>query len=301
MTTPLTPDRWLQILRAEGVTVEEYPGWRTRNRDDETGKPFGPVHMFLNHHTAGHNDKDTVAKNGVAGLPAPLAHVYLAKSGVATMCSSGRANHAGLMALNAYNSFLNEASTHPTPSKASGTVDGNDVSYGIEVENLGNNSDVYPRKQYDAWVRINTAVCREHGWTAQSLGCHKETSVEGKVDPLGPVEGYGKRGRFAFTPNQFRTDVDERLKHPPNWNPNEEDDVALSTDDINKVAIATVNHLLGGGGALENSDIERIVKALGNRPVVLTDAQLQTLASSPVLAENIAKRTADLLAERLKS
>ena len=223
-TTPLTPDLWLKILRAEGVRVEEYPGWRTRERDAATGKVFGPVRMFLNHHTAGRNAKDVVAKNGVPGLPAPLAHVYLARSGVATMCSAGRANHAGPMATNAYASFRDEKTTHPAPSRASGTVDGNDVAYGLEAENLGDGKDVYPRAHYDAWVRINAAVCRHHGWTAESAGCHKETSVEGKVDPRGPVEGYGPRGRFDFTPTQFRADVAERLEHGPDWNPEQEED-----------------------------------------------------------------------------
>ncbi|MFE9853721.1 N-acetylmuramoyl-L-alanine amidase, partial [Streptomyces sp. NPDC005576] len=69
MAIPLTADQWLTVLRAEGVTVEEYPGWRTRGRDAATGLTFGPVRMFLNHHTAGRNAKDTVAKNGVSGLP----------------------------------------------------------------------------------------------------------------------------------------------------------------------------------------------------------------------------------------
>ncbi|MBL1107343.1 N-acetylmuramoyl-L-alanine amidase [Streptomyces sp. 5-8] len=219
MAPPLTHDQWLTILRAEGVTVAEYPGWRTRQRDDETGKPFGPVHMFVNHHTGGRDARDVVARDGVPGLPAPLAHVYLARSGVATMCSAGRANHAGLMAVNAYNSFLNEESSHPAPSAASGTVDGNDVAYGIETENRGDGTDVYPREQYDAWVRINAAVCRHHGWSAASVGCHKETSIEGKIDPRGPVEGYGDRGRFEFTPAQFRADVAERLTHPASWSP----------------------------------------------------------------------------------
>ncbi|MFI8297277.1 N-acetylmuramoyl-L-alanine amidase [Streptomyces nigra] len=219
MASPLSPDRLIAILRAEGVKISEYPGWRTRERDDETGKPFGPVHMILNHHTASRNSRDIVARDGVAGLPGPLAHIHLAKDGIATLCSAGRTNHAGLMAKNAYNSFLNEASTHPAPSKASGTVDGNDVAYGIETENLGDNKDPYTRAQYDAWVRINTAICREYDWSEQSCGCHKETSVEGKVDPRGPVEGYGTRGRFDYTPKQFRADVAERLKHPASWSP----------------------------------------------------------------------------------
>lgn len=219
MATPLTPDKLISILRAEGVHIAEYPGWRTRGRDDETGKTFGPVHMVLNHHTAGTNSLATVAKNGVTGLPGPLAHIHLAKSGVATLCSAGRANHAGLMARNAYDSFLNEKSTHPAPSKASGTLDGNDVAYGVETENLGNGTDVYPRAQYDAWVRINAALCRAFDWSAESCGDHKETSVESKIDPKGPVEGYGTRARFNYSGKQMRTDIAERLKHPASWTP----------------------------------------------------------------------------------
>jgi hypothetical protein len=240
-TTPLTADQWLRILRAEGVKVSEYPGWRTRSRDSATGLTFGPVRMILNHHTAGRNSRDIVAKTGVPGLPAPLAHIHLAKDGTATMCSAGRANHAGPMAVNAYQSFRDELSAHPAPSRASGTIDGNDVSYGVETENLGDGTDVYPRAQYDAWVRLDAAVCRHHGWTAESVGCHKETSVEGKIDPKGPVEGYGTRGRFTFTPDQFRRDVDERLKHGPDWSPGEEEDpmAGMTKQDIYKAVWET--------------------------------------------------------------
>lgn len=223
MVTPLSPDELVRILRAEGVRVAEYPGWRTRSRDAATGNAFGPVHLIVNHHTAGSNSLDVIARNGVPGLPAPLAHTHLDKTGLATMCSAGRANHAGLVASNAYTSFLEEEATHPAPSKASGTLDGNDVAYGIEVENLGNGADVYTRAQYDAWVRWNAAICRRYGWSAESVAGHLETSVEGKIDPRGPVEGYGRRGRFAFSMAQFRKDVAERLTHPAAWNPEEDD------------------------------------------------------------------------------
>ena len=258
MAAPMSPDTFIRILREEGVRVSEYPGWRTRERDDETGLTFGPVRMILNHHTAGRNSRDIVARDGVPGLPPPLAHIHLAKSGVATMCSAGRANHAGPMAVNAYQSFRDEKSVHPAPSRASGTIDGNDVSYGIETENLGDGEDVYPREQYDAWVRANAAVCRHYGWSAESVGCHKETSVEGKPDPRGPVEGYGSRGRFEYTPKQFRTDVAERLRHEPGWDPGEDDDMALSSADIDKIANAVVAKLVAGGGTLEGGDIRRI-------------------------------------------
>lgn len=219
MAPPFSHSKLIAILLAEGVHVEEYPGWRDRERDDETGKAFGPVHLVVNHHTGGRNSRDIVAKTGVAGLPGPLAQIYLPKSGIATLCSGGRTNHAGLMAKNAFASFRDEKTTHPKPQRSSGTVDGNDVAYGIETENKGDGKDTYTRAQYDAWVRINAAFCRVYGWTADSVGCHKETSIEGKVDPRGPVEGYGPRARFEFTPRQLRADVAERLKHPASWSP----------------------------------------------------------------------------------
>ena len=216
-TAALTPEKWLEILRAEGVKVAEYPGWKTNERDQATGKPFGPVHLILNHHTASLSSLKTIAATGRPGLPPPLAHIHLNKQGLATMVSAGRANHAGLMARNAYDSFLNEDDRHPAPDKSTG--DGNDVSYGIEVENLGDNDDVYPEAQYDAWVRINAAILRHHGWGPDSVALHKETSVEGKVDPRGPVAEYSHRGRFMFTGNIFRADVAQRLQHPASWSP----------------------------------------------------------------------------------
>ncbi|MEU5498000.1 N-acetylmuramoyl-L-alanine amidase [Streptomyces griseofuscus] len=214
----MTPDQWRTALKAEGVRFTEYSGWTTRGRDAVTGKVFGPVHGVLNHHTAGSNSLAAVAVDGAPNLPSPLCHAFLPKTGVAVLVSCHRANHAGLAAVNSYKAILNEKPI-PKPDKSTGTVDGNDVLYGIEVENLGNGKDVYSRAQYDSWVRWNAAICRHHGWGAGSCAGHLETSVEGKIDPLGPVEGYGTRGRFQFTMTQLRADVAERLKHSASWSP----------------------------------------------------------------------------------
>ena len=70
--------------------------------------------MTLNHHTAGTASLNVVAK-GRSGLPGPLAHGHLNKAGLLTLVSAGRANHAGLMARNAYESFRDERTTHPRP------------------------------------------------------------------------------------------------------------------------------------------------------------------------------------------
>lgn len=324
MAAPLTPDRLIAILKAEGVHIAEYPGWRTRSRDTATGKTFGPVHLVLNHHTAGSNSLKTVAETGRPDLPAPLAHIHLAKTGIATLCSTGRANHAGLMAVNAYNSFFNEAASHPAPSRSSGTIDGNDVAYGIECENLGNGADTYTRAQYDTWIRINAAICREYDWSGQSCAGHLETSIEGKPDPKGPVEGYGARGRFTLTMTQFRKDVDERLAHPAGWSPGstpQEDDpmAGMTKADIYDAVWKTdkVTAPKDAPDARTNTtwqpqsylkDTNARVRALAAKvdamqAVPMTDSQVATLAAAvaanPALAERIAELVASKLAARL--
>lgn len=204
MATPLSADRLLTALRAEGVHVVEHAGWRTHARPSSVGA-WGGVNGVLIHHTAGTNSIGIVWA-GRSDLPGPLAHTHLAKDATATMLSAGRANHAGKVAKNAHDAVVREDSVHPKPSAASGTVDGNTHYYGIEIENLGNGKDPYPGVQYDAAVRWAAAICRAHGWTANSVVGHKETSVEGKVDP-------------SFDMTGFRVKVAERLAHSASWSP----------------------------------------------------------------------------------
>jgi len=193
MAPPLTPAEWRAALRAEGVPFIELDGWTTRGRDAATGRIFGPVHGVLNHHTAGVDSLATIAYNGTAGLPAPLAHALLRKNGVVVLVADGRANHAGLVAANVYQALVDEK---PLPKQdKSETVDGNDSLYGLEVENLGNGKDRYTRQQYDSWVRFNAALCRAHGWSPGSVAAHLETSAEGKPDPAAEKGKKGKKAR----------------------------------------------------------------------------------------------------------
>ncbi|CAO0834150.1 N-acetylmuramoyl-L-alanine amidase domain-containing protein OS=Streptomyces microflavus OX=1919 GN=Smic_81160 PE=4 SV=1 [Streptomyces microflavus] len=203
MATPMTADQFVKALEDEGVDVKEYKSWRTHNRNHKGA--WGPVHGVVIHHTAGSNSL-ALCYGGMMGLPGPLCHTHLAKSGVASMLSAGRANHAGTFAQNAYSAMLNESSTHPRPS-SSEPVDGNRYTYGIEIENLGNGKDFYTKKQYDAAVRWAAAICRFHGWGADSVIGHKEGTTR-KIDPKGPI---GSADGPQFDMGQFRKDVTARL------------------------------------------------------------------------------------------
>jgi hypothetical protein len=198
MATPMTADQRLAAYKAEGLTVHEYPGWRTHNRDTATGKTFGPVVGVLIHHTAGHNDKDICYK-GRSDLPGPLCHNWLGQTAGLWMIGQGRANHAGLVDGDVVRALMAEKSPLPTDDRAD--TDGNDVLYGLEIENLGNGKDPYPAAQYRQAVLWAAAHCRHHGWTEKSVAGHKEVQP-GKIDP-------------SFDMDDFRADVKKQLAIKP--------------------------------------------------------------------------------------
>lgn len=217
MATPLSADRLVAALRAEGISVHEHSGWRTHNRAGHGA--WGPVNGVLIHHTAGHGDRE-VCYDGRSDLPGPLCHAWLGKTDGFWMIGNGRANHAGKADSRVLAQVANESYGTRPVAPGPGDVDGNAVYYGLEIENLGNGKDPYPSKQYDTAVRFAAAICRAHGWGAKSVIGHKESTSQ-KIDP-------------SFDMPTFRAHVAERLAHPANWNPKEED-MPLSADDIAKV------------------------------------------------------------------
>lgn len=197
MATPLSAAKMLAALKAEGLTVHEHAGWKTHNRDAATGKSFGPVIGVLIHHTAGHNDRE-LCFNGRPGVPGPLCHAWLGKTAGLWMIGHGRANHAGFADIDVLNALRDEK---PLPKDDVAKADGNDVLYGIEIENLGKGNDPYPDAQYRQAVLWAAAICRAHGWSEKSVAGHKECQP-GKIDP-------------SFDMDDFRADVKKQLATKP--------------------------------------------------------------------------------------
>jgi hypothetical protein len=279
-TTPLTAQQLFDTLKREGVDPKEFRSWRTHGRDSATGKTFGPVHGVVIHHTAGTNSLDLVY-DGTSSLPGPLCHTHLSKTGVATMISAARANHAGTFAQNAHDAVLAEDGLHPYPDAAE-PVDGNDHYYGIEIENLGNGADVYPWVQYVKSVKWATAICRAHGWSQHSVIGHRE-GTRRKIDPKGPVETLG-----AFDMNGFRMDVREALALPAGVWPNQEEDVALTDQEKNDIAVLSAQkvwgHLINNRFRLDGAGIPRDIPAAlyleyGDGHYDALDAQLTLLSA----------------------
>ncbi|MFI2632638.1 N-acetylmuramoyl-L-alanine amidase [Streptomyces collinus] len=222
MATPLTADRLVAALRAEGVTVREVPGWRDHNRNHKGA--WGPVHGVLIHHTVTGPGTDVVGLiyNGHSALPGPLATGCITKDGVVHLTANGRANHAGGGDGAVLNAVITESYSDRPPAPrehdgSAGAVDGNARFYGWECENKGDGKDPWPEPQLTAMVRATAAICRAHGWSAKSAIGHLEWS-DWKVDPRG------------FTMASFRAAVAERLEQEPGWSPGEEDDMPTANE-----------------------------------------------------------------------
>lgn len=241
MATPMTADEWITALRAEGVTdIVEMDGWRTHNRNGRGA--WGDVHATMVHHTAGEGSglADYCYRGSPPDLPGPVCHDFLARSGRLYLVGNGRTNHAGKVARNAYNAVLNEESRHPAPGPDE--LDGNAVSYGMEVENSGAAGRAWPARQYDVAVRVQAARCRFHGWSADSIWAHKEATTRKPLDP-------------RIDMDQFRRDVAERLAHPASWNPGDNPTptptkpspqegpvMALSNEDVDRIALRVLSY-----------------------------------------------------------
>lgn len=196
MSAPLSADRFIDALRAEGLTVVEVGGWRTRNRNHKG--PWGPVHGVMLHHTVTHGTAFTVrlCRDGDEALPGPLCHGVITKDGRVHLVGHGRANHAGAGDSDVLAAVIAEKRLPPDHRA---DTDGNRYFYGFECENLGDGEDPWPAAQLDAMARASAALCRAHGWTARSVVGHLEWRP-GKIDPKG------------FTMASMRTRVEERLK-----------------------------------------------------------------------------------------
>ncbi|AZM91114.1 MULTISPECIES: peptidoglycan recognition protein family protein [Streptomyces] len=196
MSAPMSADRFIQALRAEGLTVVEVGAWRTRNRNHKG--PWGPVHGVMIHHTVTHGTAYTVqlCRDGDSALPGPLCHGVIAKDGRVHLVGYGRTNHAGAGDSDVLAAVIAEKRLPPDHHA---DTDGNRYFYGFECENLGDGEDPWPPAQLDAIARAAAAVCRVHGWGARSVIGHREWQP-GKVDPRG------------FTMDWLRDRVADRLK-----------------------------------------------------------------------------------------
>ena len=162
---------WLaDVLRAEGVDLVEYPGWRNRGHGD-----FKDIRGVMVHHTGADNASAASIALGRPDLTGPLSHLHIARDGTVTVVAVGVAWHAG-------------AGEYPWLP----TNRGNWHLIGIECANSGTSPTAahrenWPDAQYSALVRCCAAINRRLAHTSARTIGHKEYAGrgQGKWDPGG--------------------------------------------------------------------------------------------------------------------
>lgn len=182
---------WLaDVLRAEGLQVQETAGWKTRGRDG--GNYSMRPKIVIIHHTATHiNTSDGVVTNllinGRSDLPGPLCHLGLNRQGVFIVVAGGKANHAGAGIWKDANESVE--------------------AIGIEAYNYGNSvpfptREPWPPVQLEAYGKGVAALLRKISRDEQYVCAHREWSLPAgrKPDPSG------------INMDSFRTKVGQLLR-----------------------------------------------------------------------------------------
>jgi hypothetical protein len=174
---------WLaDILRKEGLQVQEEDGWQQRSHGD-----MGDIRGVLLHHTAGAPDGNypslAIVRDGNAELEGPRANLGLARDGSWIVIAAGQAWHAG----------------KGGPWQNVPKDDANQYMIGVEAESVGTRFDWTPA-QIDSYPRGVAALLRHVGLGADRALGHKEWAPERKTDPaFWPGDMAGFRARVAET------------------------------------------------------------------------------------------------------
>ncbi|NUT27668.1 MAG: N-acetylmuramoyl-L-alanine amidase [Streptomyces sp.] len=181
MAEPLSADRFLSLVKARGVDVQEQAGWKTHNRNKQG--PWGPVHGVLLHHNAGSGQvKSDVAyaKKGSSDLPGPLYAGLVAPDGTLHMVGWGRVNHAGKGDGDVLRAVIAETATLPPDNQAD--TDGNRHFYGFSFITKADGSTPITREAQQTMALVAYVICEHHNWTERSVIAHADWQP-GKPDP----------------------------------------------------------------------------------------------------------------------
>lgn len=160
---------WLaDVLRAAGLRVVEYPGWRARAAPGV----FTPRAVMWHHDASAPgpspNVPRVIAEIGNSSTPPPLAQAWVDTAGVWVLTAAGRCNHAGL-----------GGGWGRIPAGA-----GNTYAIGVETDHTV--GEPWPAAQLAGLRRGTAAILAELGVPAADALCgHKEYAPVRKVDPDG--------------------------------------------------------------------------------------------------------------------
>lgn len=168
------------VLRAAGLIVHEWSGWRTHGSDS-----WGPVRGIICHGTGGRltstdaGEINVIAVTGSATAPeVPIAQLYQSRSGEWTVIASGKATG------------VKTGTAGPLKGYSDGSV--------LQIEAQHNGSEPWTEVQYRSYVRGVAALVRYLKIPVSMVVGHYEHQPTEKTDPW-------------FDMNRFRADVTEVL------------------------------------------------------------------------------------------
>jgi hypothetical protein len=252
------------VCRSAGLDVAEEPGWQVRARNG--GRPYQagrPSHVMV-HHTA-----SAPANDGARDVHyichgshvAPIANLYLSRTGRVTVCAAGPTNTNGAGSSVAWG--------RPVPADQM-----NVHAIGIEAANTGT-GERWPAVQCDAYVALVAALCRAYAIPIGHVRAHHEWAAGRKIDPAGPSP-WADSGSWDM--DRFRGDV---LNYHPTRPPAIGDDDMIALDHRPGTPEWTAYSWTGTQLAhITDGHADQVLTAAGVRRVTVNDAQLTGIVRS---------------------
>jgi len=209
-------DSLATVCRAAGLVVHEVDGWERRARGSGGYDSGRPTHVMV-HHTASNPGSDPdgdVAYITSGSENAPIANLYLSRSGEVWVIAGGATN-------------TNGSGTAPWPG---GCPDDSMNTHAIGIEAANNGvGEPWPHAQQTAYVALCGALCPAYDIGADLVRAHHEWAPGRKIDPAG--QSMYASGSSSWQMPPFRDDVAAWLQPqpiPPTPTPEPEEDVDMA-------------------------------------------------------------------------
>lgn len=209
-------------LRAGGLSVKEYQGWQNRSRSSG-GYASNPLCVMW-HHTAsssswnGQRDADYIA---TGDSDAPLANLYIDRSGLVWVIAAGATNTNGKGGPQSFS-----RGTVPVDSM-------NTRAVGVEMGNNGV-GEPWPQCQIDSMFTVSNIVNAKLGNRPSDCCTHNVWAPTRKIDPAtapavqGPWKPRGTNSSGTWNLDDIRDECERRsgspIPQPPTPTPDDEDD-----------------------------------------------------------------------------
>lgn len=246
-------------LRDGGVTVREYPDWKTRAR---SSGGFDQVWGIVAHHTASNNTwQNDTAYEWQNAATKPIGNCHLDRTGVWTVGAAGATNTNG-RGLADWHTSHGVIPIEPTTM-------GNRMAFAIEAGNNGI-GETWPRAQMDSYLRGMNILCERLNLDpSRDVNTHRGWAGTRKSDPFGPAEGYPTLGSQSWLVPELRKLV--AAATPPDPLPGDDDmtdeqmeELAQRTADKVYARMFNTRHGMIDFATLQNYSYSRLGQILDN-------------------------------------